>query len=91
MVTRAMTNLAKKTTPKLLVTEVFANGDARCEVRWSHGQHADLGIDLGRVRNVNIATDKATNETVLSFTRIAANSGRLRRAGGARSPDSNGR
>ena len=55
------------------MTEVFANGDERCELRWSpDGQYADPGIDLGRVRNVNIATDEVTGETVLSFTRTAA-------------------
>jgi len=70
---------------KLRVTEVFANGDERCEVRWSHGQNAELGIDLERVRNVSIVTEDATGDTVLSFTRISANSARLRRSSGARS------
>jgi len=84
-----MTNLKKKSAPKMVVTEVFSNGDERCEIRWLHGQYADPDVDLGRVRNVHIATDEATHETVLTFTRTVANFGRLRQASGSRSGGSN--
>ena len=63
--------MPKRTTPKVWVREVFANGDERCEVRWpagAEGVHSPVD-DWLRVRDVDLSVDPVTGEAVFSFTR----------------------
>ena len=74
--------MSKPARIKFKVREVFANGDERCELRWP--LHGDMRLnshvkDWEQVRGVNFEVDPTTAEAVLSFTRSAGNSGRLRR------------
>jgi hypothetical protein len=67
---------------KFRVREVFANGDERCELRWPAQSEMRLDAhvkDWRAVRGVEFEIDSTTGEAVLSFTRSAGNSGRLRR------------
>jgi hypothetical protein len=67
---------------KFRIREAFANGDERCELRWPADGNMRLDShvkDWREVRGVNFEIDSATGEAVLSFTRSAGNSGRLRR------------
>ncbi len=64
--------MAKQGTPtKVIVREVLANGDERCEVRWPSGADPiDSPVtDWRHVRDVNFQIDPVTGEAVLSFTR----------------------
>jgi hypothetical protein len=75
--------MSKPAKIKFKVREVFANGDERCELRWP--LHGNLKLDSHlkdwrQVRGVNFEIDATTFEAVLSFTRSAGNSGRLRRS-----------
>jgi hypothetical protein len=75
--------MSKPAKIKFKVREVFANGDERCELRWPlHGNmRLDSHVkDWKQVRGVNFEIDAATSEAVLSYTRSAGNSGRLRRS-----------
>jgi hypothetical protein len=63
---------------RIEVKEVFANGDERCELRLGTTEF-DSVVNWKAVRNLDVATDEVTGETVLSFTRSTGNSGRLRR------------
>jgi hypothetical protein len=74
--------MSKPAKIKFKVREVFANGDERCELRWP--LHGNMRLDSHmkdrkQVRGVNFEIDATTSEAVLSFTRSAGNSGRLRR------------
>jgi hypothetical protein len=74
--------MSKPAKIKFKVREVFANGDERCELRWP--LHGDMRLDAHvkdwkQIRGVNFEIDAMTSEAVLSFTRSAGNSGRLRR------------
>jgi len=63
--------MPKRTTSKVWVREVLANGDERCEVRWPAGaERVDSHVDdWGHVRDVDVSIDPATRESVFSFTR----------------------
>ena len=79
-----MVPMSKLPKIKFRVREVFANGDERCELRWPLNGNMKLDAhvkDWKQVRGVNFEIDATTSEAVLSFTRSAGNSGRLRRPG----------
>ena len=57
--------------PKVMVKEVFANGDQRCEARWPSGAEGVVSPvkDWRQVRDIDFQIDSVTGEAVLSFTR----------------------
>jgi hypothetical protein len=64
--------MAKQRTPaKVIVREVLANGDQRCEVRWPLGaEKIESPVkDWRQVRDVDFEINSETGEAVLSFTR----------------------
>jgi hypothetical protein len=71
--------MQKRKTTKVLVREMFDNGDERCEVRWPPGSDGvDSPVDDWRqVRDVDLCIDPVTSEAVFSFTRNSI--GRARR------------
>jgi hypothetical protein len=75
----------QKTSVKLSIKHVFANGDERCELRWTLAADPIYSAvkDWSLVRDVKFEMDSATGDAVLSFTRTSrqgvASSSRRRR------------